>query len=303
MSPFYIVSNQKETTAQKFGSTNQGTGVTNRARLNRHCIRLYDLDKCNNETLYEKIKFSCSTLNLNISENEIKACVIELKETYKKIKEIIGDFCTDYSSLIRNINGEDCNVVVEGCNGALICNMFGQHPYVTSCMTGINAMLAYSNLDPTKIERIHCVTGSYICCLNKRILPTEILDKDIVNQLRKKCNEIDSAEDMERRLGWFDLPALKKALSFTNKKMVLHLNKFDAIGAINQEYIPICTHYMIHGNKYEIMPDDEFLLEHAIAIYENVPFDDYVQFIEKQLNIKVLYIGLGPKIKDYEIVS
>ena len=60
---------------------------------------------------------------------------------------------------------------------------------------------------------------------------------------------------------------------------------------------------MIHGNKYEIMPDDEFLLEHAIAIYENVPFDDYVQFIEKQLNIKGLYIGLGPKIKDYEIVS
>lgn len=300
--PFYIVSNKNEKTGQKFGTTNQGTGVANRARLNRHCIRPYDIINCTPEELLNKIKFSCETLNIEVKDTDIEECIVKLKDTFGQLHEILGDFSTDYSSFVRRINSEDCDVIVEGCNGALICNVFGQVPYVTSCMTGINAMLAYTNLDPTKIMKIHCVTGAYICCLNKRILPTEIKDQTIIQELRQKCNEIDSAEDMERRLGWFDLPALRKALPFVNGKMVLHLNKFDAIMSVKREFIPVCTHYKINGQFYEIMPDDEHLLKDAIPVYKDIPFDNYIQFIEEQLGIHIEYIGVGPKIDNFEII-
>jgi|GEM_PF-876316 len=313
--PGFIALNKAE--QSKFGSTNQGTGTTNVSRLKRHCIRLYDIAHAVDEKEFNKIcakiKFSYEQLEISESHENIKAYLTSMVTIYKLLLQYLGDFAVDYTQLIKKINKANCNVLVEGCNGALICNMFGQHPYGTSCMTGPNALLAYTNLDPMKVVKVHGIMGAYICCLNKRVMPTEFFDEEILEQIREKCNETDPAENMVRRLGWFDAPAVRKSLPYDN--IVLHLNKLDALTGIKK--LKICTHYVIDEEEYEIMPDDEHLLRSIKPVYieldgwegdisgcrtcDQLPLNaqKYVAKLEELLDHKIGFIGVGDKIDTY----
>jgi len=155
--------------------------------------------------------------------------------------------------------------------------------------------------------------GAYFCCLNKRAFPTEITDEEILAKIRGKCNETDPAENMPRRIGWFDLPAIRKALPYGD--ITIHLNKLDALSGILT--LKVCTQYRINGTLYDVMPDDEYLLTNIEPIYETFDgwqedirsyksFDrlpenakTYIAFLENKLNIKVTYIGVGDKVVDF----
>lgn len=319
----YIEKNKNEVTGSEFGSTNQGTGVTNTCRVKRHCLRLYDL-KCPVDVIESKIRFNYEQLGLDVSNVGVVAA--ELKESYQQIMQILGEECIcDYTRLIRDINDGEEGVLVEGCNGALICNMFGQHPYVTSCMTTANALLAYTNLDAFRLRYVHAVMGAYICCLNKRVFPTEITDENVIRHIREKCNEVDPAENMERRVGWFDVPAIRKALPYTSAKIrqstfspefgdypdygvILHLNKFDVLEGLDS--VKICTGYVdsLTGDEYEIMPDDEYVLKRIQPVYKELSgwnnscsqaADAYIRELTWRLGACVWWVGMGHKTKDY----
>lgn len=318
--PMFIESNKTAESNKKYGTTNQGTGKTNIARLNRSCSRLYDFEHLDNNTvssavLHDKIKFACKTQHIEATDEDITVYIDKVRTIYDKLARYLGAFCVDYTILMKEIDSLDCNMLVEGCNGYLICCIFGQHPYGTSCMTTANALLAYTNINPTKLKAIHGVMGAYFCCLNKRAFPTEITDEGILIKIRGKCNETDPAENMPRRIGWVDLPAIRKALPYGG--ITIHLNKLDALAGVGK--IKVCTQYKINGRFYDVMPDDEYLLTNIEPIYEELDgwqedikycreFErlpsnakKYISFLENKLNIKVAYIGVGDKVDDFII--
>lgn len=125
--------------------------------------------------------------------------------------------------------------------------------------------------------------------------------------LRRLGNEIGATTGRLRRTGWIDLPLLKYAIRMNNSKELV-MTKLDIINNFRQ--IKVCTHYIINGKKTEEIPFDLSRVE-AKPVYISFPVWkgnlsdyngklpkealDYVKFLEKTLNAKIIYVGTGPE--------
>ena len=304
----YIERNKSQNHSKKYGSTNQGTGNAILARDARHSIKLVDVFNTVNkyislEDLASKIKESCLELDRYFYQNKTDEYYYQeallLVSDYCDIKNMIGDFCKDYTDFLYHLE-DDKKILIEGCNGIMLDNLHGLNPYTTSASTSVNALLNGANISPYFLNDTYVIITGYFCCLNKRPFLTE-MELDSANKLYKYNSEVDDAENMKRRLGWFDLPTLKKAL-VGHKKAKLILNKLDIMQDL--EEVKVCDYYLDENNqKIEVMPDNTTMLEKLRPHYitfkgwgkldhlEHVPLElkKFIEFIEKETNQKVAY--------------
>jgi len=315
----YIDCNKEQNHSKKYGSTNQGTGNAIIARDARHSVKLKDVKNVINKTvsfesLVDKIKESCFELDKSFYQDKANEYFVleanSLMEDYKRIEELIGDFCKDYSNFLYNIES-DSNILIEGCNGIMLDNLHGLNPFTTSSSTSINSLLNGANISPCYLNEMYVIITGYFCCLNKRPFLTE-MESNEADKLYKYNSEVDDAENMKRRLGWFDLPTLRKSL-IGHKKAKLILNKLDIMQDL--DVVKVCDYYLNeNGDKIYVMPDDTHELKKLRPHYKefkgwgnidnidknSIPtsLKEYIKYIEKETKEKVAYIGVGRKDKD-----
>lgn len=315
----YIDRNKSQNHSKKYGSTNQGTGNAIIARDARHSVKLMDVQNTINniitfETLVNKIKESCYELDKAFYQDKKEEYFTleanNLLEDYKKIEKLIGSFCKDYSNFLYNIESNS-NILIEGCNGIMLDNLHGLNPFTTSASTSINSLLNGANISPCYLNEMYVIITGYFCCLNKRPFLTE-MDEEDANSLFKYNSEVDDAENMKRRLGWFDLPTLRKSL-IGHKNAKLILNKLDIMQDLKK--VKVCDYYLNEQNKkIYVMPDDVDQLKQLKPHYKefkgwgnidnidknNIPstLKEFIKYIEKETKEKVAYIGIGRKDKD-----
>ena len=315
----YIDRNKEQNHSKKYGSTNQGTGNAIIARDARHSVKLKDVKNVINKTvsfesLVDKIKESCFELDKSFYQDKANEYFVleanSLMEDYKRIEELIGDFCKDYSNFLYNIES-DSNILIEGCNGIMLDNLHGLNPFTTSSSTSINSLLNGANISPCYLNEMYVIITGYFCCLNKRPFLIE-METSEADKLYKYNSEVDDAENMKRRLGWFDLPTLRKSL-IGHKKAKLILNKLDIMQDL--DVVKVCDYYLNeNGDKIYVMPDDTHELKKLKPHYkefkgwgniDNIDKDsiptslkEYIKYIEKETKEKVAYIGVGRKDKD-----
>jgi adenylosuccinate synthase len=110
-----------------------------------------------------------------------------------------------------------------------------------------------------------------------------------------------------RRTGWLDIPLVKYAIKINNATDLV-LTKLDIMD--NFKKIKVCTHYIINGKKTEEIPFDLSRVK-VKCVYKSFPvWDrslsdygkklpkealDYVKFLEKTLDAKIIYVGTGPE--------
>ena len=315
----YIDRNKSQNRSKKYGSTNQGTGNAIIARDARHSIKLIDVQNVISniisfDMLVAKIKESCYELDKSFYQDKndeyFNDEATRLIEDFMQIEKLIGNFCKDYSNFLYNIES-NANILIEGCNGIMLDNLHGLNPFTTSASTSINSLLNGANISPYYLNEMYVIITGYFCCLNKRPFLTEMDEKD-ANKLYKYNSEVDDAENMKRRLGWFDLPTLKKSLiGHKNAKLILY--KLDILQDL--EKVKVCDYYLNEMNKkIYVMPDDVELLKRLKPHYiefngwgnidnidkNNIPKElkEYIDYIEKETKEKVAYIGIGRKDKD-----
>ena len=315
----YIDRNKSQNHSKKYGSTNQGTGNAVIARDARHSIKLIDIKNVINnnisfDMLVGKIKESCYELDKSFYQDKkdgyFKLEAESLIEDFIQIEKMIGSFCKDYSNFLYNIES-NANILIEGCNGIMLDNLHGLNPFTTSASTSINSLLNGANISPYYLNEMYVIITGYFCCLNKRPFLTEMDEKD-ANKLYKYNSEVDDAENMKRRLGWFDLPTLKKSL-IGHKNAKLILNKLDIMQDL--EVVKVCDYYLNDMNeKIYVMPDDveelKKLKPHYIEFKgwgnidninkNNIPKElkEYINYIEKETKEKIAFVGIGRKDKD-----
>lgn len=316
----YIERNKNSSHSKKFGSTNQGTGNAIIARDGRHSVKLMDVMNVVNglitkEELALKIKESCKQLDYYFFKDKDDSYYLTeanlLVKDYLEIFDMIGDFSVDYTKFLYELDSNS-NILIEGCNGIMLDNLHGLNPYTTSASTSINALLNGANLSPCYLNDVYIIITGYFCCLNKRPFLTE-MNASESDLLYRYNNEVDDAEGMRRRLGWFDLPTLKKAL-VGHKNCKLVLNKLDIMQDI--EEIKICDYYEDKfGKKIYVMPDNTLELDKLTPHYVfmkgwgnldkvkssfDVPAElkNFISYIEKEVNRKIVYLGVGRKVSD-----
>lgn len=307
-------------------STRQGTGPSAAARSMRHSLRLFDIEEAskNNEhyqaILQKLILTTEETLPFKYKNDRATLLAMSLSllshlvDTYNKIRALVGNFCVDYTSYaVENLLCPTKNLLIEGCNGLLLDNLHGMHPYVTSASTNIGAMLSGANFSHHAVRKVIVVVSSYATCLGKRPFPTEMEESDTAHFFNN-CNEIDVAESKKRRIGWLDLPALRKALAGSSGA-VLHMNKLDVLSGVKQ--LKVCTHYQVNGKKVDFMPDTPYIHANLKPHYEILEgwdvsiqncrsFDelpqqakDYIAFVSSQLSFPIESVGVGPDNQQY----
>lgn len=311
----YIEKTVGSNISKSLGSTNQGTGVAVVARTRRHCLRLYDIENCVNgriskDDLINKIVFTCMEIDKELFSKKDNDYFIKIADDlineYNLIIEKVGNFSIDYTTLLNNIK-EDDKVLIEGCNGIMLDNLHGLNPYTTSASTSINALMNGANISPYNICNSYIICTGYFCCLNKRPFLTEMTEED-AKYIYMNNDEVDNAEGMKRRIGWFDLPTLKKALT-GHEGSKLIINKLDIMKDLKK--VKICTHYILkNGKKVEYMPDNIEELKEAETVYkefygwgdiskatkkEMLPNEllEFLRFIEEETKFKIEYIGNG----------
>lgn len=299
----------------KLGSTNQGTGVAVVARTRRHCLRLYDIDNFYNkkitlDELIKKITFTCMEIDKELFSKKpnhyFREIALNLLKEYSLILQKIGEFSVDYTTFLNSIK-DDAKVLIEGCNGIMLDNLHGLNPYTTSASTSINALMNGANISPYSICNSYIICTGYFCCLNKRPFLTEMSTED-AQYIYMNNDEVDNAEGMKRRIGWFDLPTLKRALT-GHEGAKLVINKLDIMKDLKK--VKVCTHYLLKsGKKVKYMPDNIEDLKEAKPIYKefsgwgdisNVTTKDmlpnellyFLNFIEEETKFKIEYIGNG----------
>lgn len=256
--PSHIRLDQARETASdetKIGTTGRGIGPVYEDKHARRAIRvsdLFDWKSCKSKTerLIDYHNF--------ILEHYFNQSTVSLEETLAELKEfakLIKPMTCDTIDLIHSMREEGKNLLFEGAQGTLLDIDLGTYPYVTSSHTGSAAAAMGSGLGPRYIDKVVGVMKAYTTRVGEGPFPTELNGKE-GQLLRDRGEEYGATTGRERRCGWLDLVALKRAIQL-NSVSSLCLTKLDVLDELPS--FPVCTEYKNGAsNHYGVFGSDSY---------------------------------------------
>jgi len=235
-----------------------------------------------------------------------------------ELKERLEPMVIDTSEFLESQLGWS-RFLFEGAQGAMLDIDNGTYPYVTSSNTTIGGLFTGSGIYVKDLEIIG-VAKAYTTRVGNGPFPTE-LNSDLGELLRNKGHEFGTTTGRPRRCGWLDLVALQHAKRI-NGLDSLAITKLDVLTGIDP--IMVCIGYEIDDKELSAFPADLKRLDLVKPIYKQFPgwTEDITSYrkpselptnakklinhIEEDVNVPVLYIGVGPArdqiiIRDYPI--
>jgi adenylosuccinate synthase len=201
-------------------------------------------------------------------------------------------------------------ILAEGAQGTMLDIDFGTYPFVTSSNTVTAGTCTGLGIAPNKIGSVIGIFKAYCTRVGGGPFPTELLD-EIGESIRQEGREFGSTTGRPRRCGWIDLVQLKYAIMI-NGVTELSMMKADILSIFDK--IKICTHYEIEGEKVTEFPYDVNDLDvkpiyiemngwqkdlTALSQYIDAPIElkNYVEYLEKELNVPITLVSVGPDRK------
>jgi adenylosuccinate synthase len=307
---------EKEKGKSKIGSTLKGIGPTYSDKTARTGIRFGDVISDNFIEKYNKLKsdhfkiidfYKFDFRNYKIDgfafdeyeKNWLKA-VSELKE-FKLI---------DSEYFINDALKQGKSVLAEGAQGTMLDLDFGSYPFVTSSNTITSGVCSGLGVAPKNIGKVLGIFKAYCTRVGSGPFPTELDDAD-GDKLREIGREFGSTTGRPRRCGWLDLNALKYSIML-NGVDELMMMKADVMSPF--EKIKISSEYNLNGKLIDKIPYD-ISVDGITPIYNefdgwNIDIEnltsiddipeklmDYVKYIEKEVDVPIKIISVGPDRK------
>ena len=293
----------------KIGSTLKGIGPTYMDKTGRNGLRVGDILSPNFEKKYKALVEK--HLNILKHYEDFKYELKELEESWFEGVEVMKNLqFVDSEIYINKALNEGKKILAEGAQGTMLDIDFGTYPFVTSSNTITAGTCTGLGVPPNKIGNIIGIFKAYCTRVGSGPFPTELHDSD-GELMRKEGHEFGATTGRPRRCGWIDLVQLKYSIMI-NGITELSMMKGDVLSVFDE--IMACTHYLIDGEKVTDFPFD--INDHDITpIYESVPgwkedltkleqlddapetFVSYVNYLEKQLNVPIRVVSVGPDRK------
>lgn len=293
----------------KIGSTLKGIGPTYMDKTGRNGLRVGDIYSPNFREKYNALvekhvgmlaHYKDFEYDLTSLENSWLAAIEELK----KLPAV------DSEHFLQKALSEGKKVLAEGAQGTMLDIDFGTYPFVTSSNTVTAGTCTGLGIAPTKIGNVIGIFKAYCTRVGSGPFPTELGD-EVGEEIRREGREFGATTGRPRRCGWIDLVQMRYAIMI-NGVSELSMMKADILSIFNS--IKVCTHYIIDGEKVTDFPYDVNDVE-IIPVYEEVPgwncdlteldsyesapqaLKDYVSYLEKQLNVPITVVSVGPDRK------
>ena len=290
----------------KIGSTLKGIGPTYMDKTGRNGLRVGDIFSPKFKEKYQILVDKHIGIlkhydGFEYDLTELEPAFFEGIELLKSLK------CIGTEVFINKELKAGKKVLAEGAQGTMLDIDFGSYPFVTSSNTITAGTCTGLGVPPTKIGKVIGIFKAYCTRVGSGPFPTELLD-EVGEEMRQEGREFGSTTGRPRRCGWIDLPALKYAIMI-NGVTELSMMKADILSIFDK--IQVCTHYEIDGELFDYMPYDIEGIEikpiykelngwntdlTQLQDFNNAPqaLKDYVTYLEKELEVPVTVVSVGP---------
>lgn len=201
-------------------------------------------------------------------------------------------------------------ILAEGAQGSLLDIDFGTYPFVTSSTTTAAGACTGLGIAPNKVKDVYGIFKAYTTRVGSGPFPTELFD-DVGLEMAKVGREFGAVTGRPRRCGWLDLVALKYTCEI-NGVTKLMMMKSDVLSGF--ESLEVCTAYKYKGETIKHLPYN-IEPENVVPIYSKFKcwskdltemtsanqfpkeLNEYIEFLEKELEIPIEVVSVGPDRK------
>ena len=290
----------------KIGSTLKGIGPTYQDKIGRFGLRVGDIQAPDFKDRYNAVierhqkivGFYGKSLDIAQAEQDFFSAI-----DYLRTMRLV-----DSEYMINEALAAGKKILAEGAQGSLLDIDFGTYPFVTSSNTLVAGACTGLGVAPRHIGEVYGIFKAYCTRVGSGPFPTELHDAT-GERIRKAGNEFGSTTGRPRRCGWIDLPTLKYSIMLNG---VTQLNMMKADVLDDFEEISVCTHYKLPNGEVTDKVPHQLIDEELTPVYETLPgwqtsskevetyadlpaaFHDYLQFLEKHLNVPITIVSVGP---------
>ena len=312
--PYHVLQDtyeEERLAGNAFGSTKSGIAPFYSDKYAKIGIQIADL--FDEKQLMERLDHICELKNILFTHLyhkeplDPKALFDWLMVQRKAIAPYIGDTV----SFIHKALKEGKTILLEGQLGAMKDPDHGIYPFVTSSHTLAGFGTVGGGVPPTAFSDIICVSKAYSSAVGAGAFVSELFGEE-AEELRRRGGdkgEYGATTGRPRRVGWYDAVASRYGCMVQGATQVA-LTAIDCLGYLDE--IRVCVGYEVDGRVTRDFPVPA-LLERSRPVYETLPgwkcdirgiteFDklpieaqNYVKFIEKELEVPIAIVSTGPK--------
>jgi adenylosuccinate synthase len=279
-------------------------------KTGRNGIRVGDIELTNWKEKYRNladkheamINFYDVDIQYDLKELEVE--FFEAVETLKTLKFI------DSEEYVHNAQTSGKSILAEGAQGSLLDIDFGTYPFVTSSNTTAAGACTGLGVAPNQIGDVFGIFKAYTTRVGSGPFPTELFDED-GETMARVGHEFGATTGRPRRCGWLDLVALRYACQ-VNGVTQLIMMKGDVLSGFDT--LKVCTAYNYKGKTITHLPYN-IEEENVTPIYTEIKgwsedltgmteasqlpkaLNEYVEFLENELNIPITIVSVGPDRK------
>ncbi|MBR6313478.1 MAG: adenylosuccinate synthase [Clostridia bacterium] len=314
MMPYHVLLDtyeEERLAANAFGSTKSGIAPfysDKYAKIGFQICELFDEDY-----LRDKLTRVLEVKNL-ILENVYHKPLLTVDAVFDKLmqyRDMVAPYVCDTGKLLRNALKEGKTVLLEGQLGSLKDPDHGIYPMVTSSSTLAGYGAIGAGIPPYEIKNVTVITKAYSSAVGAGEFVSEIFG-DEAQEMRLHGGdkgEFGATTGRPRRMGWFDCVATRYGCAVQGATEVV-LTALDCLSYLDK--ISLCVGYEIDGKVTKDFPVTPLLKKakpvlvtmdgwhcdiRGIKEFDKLPqaAQDYVNFIEKEIGVKIAYVSNGPK--------
>lgn len=294
----------------KIGSTLKGIGPTYMDKTGRNGLRVGDLELDNWRDKYRMLADKHEAM-INFYDVDVQYNLAELeKEFFEAIKVLKTLTFIDSENYLQKAQEEGKTVLAEGAQGSLLDIDFGTYPFVTSSTTTAAGACTGLGVAPNQIGDAFGIFKAYTTRVGSGPFPTELFDS-VGETMGKVGNEFGATTGRPRRCGWLDLVALKYAVQINGITQLIMM-KGDVLSGFKT--LKVCTAYNYKGEEITHLPYN-IEAENVTPVYtefkgwkedltkmtesSQLPkeLNEYIEFLEKELNTPISVVSVGPDRK------
>ena len=295
--------NEKLKGSSKIGTTGKGIGPTYTDKVSRNGLRVGDIFH-DFEAKYEAAKARHVKM---LTMLDSAADFSELEKKWLDAINYIKEYdLIDSEHYINKLLSDGKSVLCEGAQGTMLDVDFGSYPFVTSSNTICAGACSGLGVAPRNIGEVYGIFKAYCTRVGSGPFPTELFD-ETGKKIRDIGHEYGAVTGRERRCGWIDLVALRYAIMLSGVTQLIMM-KSDVLDTFKT--VKACVAYKVNG---EVTRDFPYSIEEGIEpVYEELPgwnvdmtnikhedefpaeFKSYVAFLEKELNVPITILSVGP---------
>lgn len=298
---------EKALGTQKVGTTGKGIGPTYTDKVSRHGVRVGDIEgdfEANYKRAKERHLGMLRGMGVEVPDlTQAEADFFAAVEYLRQFRFVDSEF------VINNTLKSGKNILAEGAQGSMLDIDFGSYPFVTSSNTICAGSCVGLGVSPRVIGDVYGIFKAYCTRVGAGPFPTELFDED-GRQMAERGYEFGAVTGRPRRCGWIDLVALRYTimLNGVTKLIMMKSDVLDTFATIKA-----CRAYRINGVETRDFP---YSIEQEIEpIYDEIPgwqcdltafdreeqlpkaFLDYVAYLERELEVPIAILSVGPDRK------